>query len=521
MRLSIATKIFIAFSGVVLVFTLVIMASIWRTQKLYGQIQALNRSIVPLSLLLSDAQNDLKSFDVALSEPDPDSLERALQLARTMSLVPNRVLNKLQRAVDMTRRDPFAQLAEPERLRLAEIRTRLGRIAERAGALDEQTEQLYVLLGQRARADETAALDARILARRKTLRARTRELELALTRLRNDLRISTDLALVRANAYERSNLYALGIMSALALLVATALLGVALLTVRPINHLTEGVKRVAHGDYTPIEHQSPSILGRDELATLTDEFNSMARALVARDEALKEQQAALITSERLATVGRMTSLITHELRNPLSSIGLNAEMLSEALLELELEPARRDDFVSHLETIINEVDRLRDITEEYLVYARLPEPKLADEELVEIVEQLVDFHTWEWAQEGVDIVLDVDQRPLPLHADANQLRQALLNLVKNAVEATPPDHPVQIRLTRDGPDLLASVRDGGPGVPDELGDRIFEPFFTSKPTGTGLGLAMTRQIIEEHRGTLTYENLPEGGATFTVRLPCA
>lgn len=517
-RLSIATKILIAFCGVILVFTLVIMASIWRTQTLYSQIQALNRGIVPLSLLLSDAHNDLKSFDAALSERDPDSLTRSLQITRMMSLAPQRILTKLQRAADMTERDTFAQLAEPERLRLSEIRARLERLAAEAEQLNQQTEQFYTLLNQRSRTSRAEELDAKLAQQQSSLRANAQQLELSLTRLRNDLRIYADLALVRANEHERSNLYALGLMSAAALLAALALLTVALLTVRPLAALTEGVKRVAQGDYAPIEHSASPLPGKDEIATLTEEFNSMASALVARDAALKEQHAALLKSERLATVGRMTSLITHELRNPLSSIGLNAEMLMDTLSQLEHE--ERGELLAHLETIISEVDRLRDITEEYLVYARLPEPKFARGDLCDIVEQLVDFHSWEWEMVGVHVALDVAHEPLPIDADANQLRQAMLNLIKNAVEASHADQEVHVTLDLEGDEVVARVRDRGEGIPEELRDRILEPFFTSKAKGTGLGLAMTQQIIEEHHGSLSFSPLPEG-TEFTVRLPCA
>lgn len=521
MRLSIATKISLAFSMMVIVFTIVIMASIWRTQQLFGQIQALNQSIIPLSLILSDAQNDLKSFDVALSESEPENLRRALQLTRMMARVPQRVFTKLRKASELSDNEPLTRMAEPERLRLQDIQRKLTRIVETAATLDADTHHLQTLLQQRQQSADKLALDDAIQVQRGALRKKTQKLDLELTRVRNDLRISTDLALVRANESERTNLYALGVMSAIALLVTLTMFAVALLIVRPLGALTEGVKQIARGEYHTLENRAHGRLGRDEIATLTEEFNSMARALDARDAALREQHDALLKAERLATIGRMTSLITHELRNPLSSIGLNAEMIIAQLHELEGE--EREDALAGLETIIAEVDRLRDITEEYLVYARLPEPKLARHDLSELLEQIIDFHEWEWGQEGVEVELTLPDQPVILDADANQLRQALLNLIKNAVEASSnaEDALVEVTLTRDLDENTArvSVKDHGEGIPDDIQGRIFEPFFTSKVKGTGLGLAMTQQIVVEHHGEVSHQSNPERGTTFQITLP--
>ena len=131
----------------------------------------------------------------------------------------------------------------------------------------------------------------------------------------------------------------------------------------------------------------------------------MARRLEERDVALREQHAELLKAERLAIIGRMTSLITHELRNPLSSINLNSEMLMESLTEAGLAEADAD----MLETIMAEVDRLRDITEEYLVYTRLPSPKFEAENLVDVLQNLVDFHATEWSGKEVQVELQLEE----------------------------------------------------------------------------------------------------------------
>jgi len=521
MHLSSATKLVVAFAGVIIAFTVVVMYGIWRTQGMNEQSRALSESVIPLSLLLSDAQNDLKGFEGLLAERDPEQLQRALALASVISLAPRRVAGKAQRAVDMYDSDAFSTLAAPERMRLRDIIERLTQFSEDARGLDDRTAALVKKLDL-----DTENPD--LSSQREALYAETRALDEQLTRLRNDLGILTDLTLRRARDLERSNLYALIALSAGALVIAAALLGVALLTVRPIISLTSGVQRVARGDYDPIDPPRAIVaLGRDELADLTDEFNSMAKALQDREIRLHDQQAALLKAERLATIGRMTSLITHELRNPLSSISLNAEMLQDPLGALD-DDAEREEARAHIRTIVDEVDRLRAITEEYLVYARLPSPKLEAIDLVDTVDALVDFHDFEWSLAGVDVVFTHDEEPIALDADPNQLRQAVLNLVKNAVEATSGDDGeqeagddpprVDVRAWKEDGWAHLSVRDHGEGIPEERRERIFEPFFTSKAKGTGLGLAMTQQVAEEHGGSIELGRVTPG-TEFVLRLP--
>lgn len=517
MRLSIATKVFITFSGMVIVFAGVLIVGLFQTQRLYEQMHTLNRNIVPLSLLLSDAQNDLRSFDTALSEQDPENLKRTLQFAQLMSFVPRRFGGKLHRSMVLSNPKRFDSLDDSNLRRMQDIHDRLITIHDNAQALDKTTTVLQNAL-------DTPTFDATTLeevaTKQKQARTQVRKLDGNLSKLRNDVRILTDYSLIKTSENERANTYALTLLSIFAILLALALLGIMLLTVRPLKLLTEGAKRVAQGDYTPLAIKHASVLGKDEIATLTDEFNSMARALKERDETLKTQHDALLRAERLATIGRMTSVVTHELRNPLSSIGLNAEMLSDAINETTLHQETQQDMLDHLELIVMEVDRLRDITEEYLVYARLPSPKFSRHDLADLIEQFIDFHRMEWHTH--DILLDVKQRPLHVNIDPNQIKQALLNLIKNAVEAAPTHGPsqVDIKVWVEDEQVHIHIRDYGVGIDKPNQERIFEPFFTSKPQGTGLGLAMTLQIIESHKGTITLLDPQHGpGIIFALTFP--
>ncbi|MFP4598119.1 MAG: ATP-binding protein [Persicimonas sp.] len=518
MRLSIATKIFLAFAAVVVIFTGVLMYGSWRTQTLYGRIQQLNHTVVPISLLLSDVQTDLKSFNTVLNERDPLVLRRTLQMTRLVHFLPDRFTGTLKRAHWTARRALADEMDPSQRETVERLATKIDELRHRAVSFSERSRQFTdLVLNEPPEMDRHAYAD-RLTEMQTELRGEARGLDEDIASLRSDLRSVTDQALARANDTQRSSLYALGALSAVALLIAVALLVVVLLTVRPLTALTEAARRIGEGDYRPIEDPPKSRLGADEITLLTREFNKMVESLADRDAKLREQHQQLLKSERLATVGRMTSLITHELRNPLSSINLNSEMLQETLVERGIGTDDAE-VMPLLGTIIDEVDRLRDITEEYLVYARLPSPSLEPTDLSDIVESLIDFHLFEWVQAGVEINWQPPSESVSVMADANQLRQALLNIIKNAIEASPNGTSVDVEVFEDDGWAVVSVRDHGDGITDEEFEHIFDPFFTTKSNGTGLGLAMTQQIVEEHHGQMSVESAVGQGAAFVIKLP--
>jgi signal transduction histidine kinase len=512
MRLSIATKIFVAFTGVIVIFAAVLIFGIYRTQATYGRIQTINRSVVPLSLILSDVQTDLKSFSLVLNEKDPLVLRRTLQVTRLAPSMTDRFGSKMERASEIARVAPFDSLVGSQMESIADTPVRVEQLAADIEAFARASESFTskVLESQESPDDES------IVQMQRDLRDRARRLDERLNVLRSDLRGATDLALARATEQERQSLWALTAASGGALVIAVLLLLVVLVTIRPLAALSEAAKRIGLGDYRPIDVPEPK-LGRDEIATLTEEFNSMANSLADRDAELREQHDKLLKSERLAAIGRMTSLITHELRNPLSSINLNAEMLQDALTEESPDAAET---TALLGTIIDEVDRLRDITEEYLVYARLPSPDMTEQNLGDLVQSLVDFHMWEWGQLDIQVEVDLPDSPVVLPFDANQMRQAVLNLVKNAVEASPAGSTVVVSVRDSDAFATLEVTDEGEGIEPADLEHLFEPFFTTKKSGTGLGLAMTQQIVEEHRGRIEVES-DAGGTRFRLQIPHA
>ena len=256
--------------------------------------------------------------------------------------------------------------------------------------------------------------------------------------------------------------------------------------------------------------------GGDELALLAHEFNAMAQRLAARERELRAQGEALVRSERLAAIGRIAAQITHEIRNPLSSISLNAEELGERLRGSQ-EPGA----AALCDAIVREVDRLAVVTEEYLRYARLPKPQLVRADLNEAVRDLLDFVRPELTSAGISLEHRLAQDLPEVLADVGQIRQLLLNLIRNAREAMAGGGAVLVGTRFAEGDVFVEVRDSGPGIPPERLARIFDPFFTTKERGTGLGLALAQEIAQEHSGQLTASSIVGQGTIFTLRLPRA
>ncbi|MBI4562730.1 MAG: hypothetical protein HY724_11860 [Candidatus Rokubacteria bacterium] len=245
-----------------------------------------------------------------------------------------------------------------------------------------------------------------------------------------------------------------------------------------------------------------------------ERVNIELRAAMARLEEAKEQA---IRAERLAAAGRVSAKMAHEVRSPINAIGLNVEMLEEIVRSCP--GPMMGDAGDLLRGIRGEVGRLAGLTEEYLTFARLPRPRPEEDALNEMLGELVAFVRPEAEQRGVALKEEYDPL-IPLFSfDRDLLRRALLNLVKNAIEATPRGGEVRAATRRDGDWVEVTIADSGSGIQARHAPHLFEPFFTTKPHGTGLGLAIARQIGEEHGGALAWENHAAGGARFTLRLP--
>jgi signal transduction histidine kinase len=248
-----------------------------------------------------------------------------------------------------------------------------------------------------------------------------------------------------------------------------------------------------------------------------------------------ETEAARLTSEAelqarvgdceqrrksLAEFAQLAAHVAHEVRNPLNAIMLNGELLEEEVQRCNC--AGAGEAASLIATIQREAERLRHLTDEYLAFARPPMPSRGHQSLNAVVDELAHLIREEATRSGValDVVMS---RDCPCATfDPHQLKQAALNIVRNALQAMPGGGRLTLStaVRPDGSVTLA-VADTGPGIPEETRCRVFEPFFTSKAAGTGLGLPLAMHIVRSHDGEIEFDNRPEGGARFAIVLPAA
>lgn len=229
-------------------------------------------------------------------------------------------------------------------------------------------------------------------------------------------------------------------------------------------------------------------------------------------------------AERLAEIGSMTSGLAHEIKNPLSTIGLNAQLLGEAIDELDIGADDRAGMDKRVTLLSREVERLREILEDFLRYAGEFRLEPRDLDVSPLVEEFADFFEPQAQQQGVRLAFDAAPGARAT-ADADALKQALLNLALNAVQAmgegggtlTLRVEPVEDEDLGAGCEI--SVSDTGPGVPAEKREEIFRPYITGRRTGAGLGLAITKRIVSELGGRIWVEDNEAGGARFVMRLP--
>ena len=211
---------------------------------------------------------------------------------------------------------------------------------------------------------------------------------------------------------------------------------------------------------------------------------------------------------RLVALGQMSSVMAHELRNPLAALKGHAQLLVEALGEGTRERQKAD-------RVVGESERLVRLTNDLLDFVR--DGPLQGEE---VATSLV----LERALEGLDkdrLDLDLTLTPPAVFVDLSRIASAVSNLVRNALQATTGDERVSVRVAARGKDVVLEVRDHGAGIAPGEEERLFEPFFTTRVRGTGLGLAVARRVVEQHGGTLLGRNHPDGGAVFSVLLPGA
>jgi two-component system NtrC family sensor kinase len=277
---------------------------------------------------------------------------------------------------------------------------------------------------------------------------------------------------------------------------------------RTIKRFSTYAQRIASGDYTPI---MPARSYRDEFTELALAFNRMIQDL-------ENREAVLIQSHKMRAVGTLTAGVAHELNNPLNNITLTADMLLEDYDTLN--DAERKEMIGD---VVNEAGRSKKIISNLLDFARESGSQLEPLDLVHLLKETIDLASNQIKLSGIKIEFQTADNLPRVHGDIQQLEQVFLNLILNAIDASPKGSKIQVILVpADDPHYLAvKIIDFGSGIPRHILSSIFDPFFTTKGKGkgTGLGLSVSQGIVAKHGGRIRVSSQEGAGSSFTVTLP--
>jgi signal transduction histidine kinase len=230
-------------------------------------------------------------------------------------------------------------------------------------------------------------------------------------------------------------------------------------------------------------------------------------------------------AERMAEMGALATGLAHEIKNPLSTIGLNAQLLAEAVGDLQIDDADKASMQRRVRTLGAEAERLREILADFLDFAREIKLEPRPTDLNVVVEELADFYMPQAESQQVRLRVELAPSTLVAPIDPQLVKQAALNLLLNAVQAMGAQTTQRElilrteRRTGDEPAVALHVIDTGPGIPPETLADIFKPYYTTKPHGSGLGLPTARRIAEAHSGSLQVHTEPGRGTDFTLVFP--
>ncbi len=477
-------------------FTLVAGWSLIALRTAAQEGELLRSGYLPLSLALRDAVADQDAWNTQLNHVTTAAnpadkrvwFDAALAAGRPRTFAKLRAA--IHRAFQGGERDPSAELAR-------ELTQETADILELGSADGQSVAQLFEAL---ARGDAKLAEQ-----RRAELVTRGARIKGRLGQLEQRVQARVDAL---AGAAQRREAHAFRLLVALLMVTSLVALGSALRVRRvlaPLARVTARARAVARGE---LEVQ-PVLETADELGELAATFERMVAAIAAANE-------QLLAADRLATIGKMAAHVTHEIRNPLSSIALNVEMLEEELAE----SPERSEARALLQAIQHEIERLTALSEQYLSMARQQPPNLQEEDLAEVVREACDFMRLELKRHDVRLSLEVEP-DLPLVAlDEAQLRQVCFNLLRNARESMPEGGLIEVSVRRRGAaELVVCIADEGVGFDAQDASQLFEPFFTTKGQGTGLGLAISRQVLEAHGGGIECHARTPRGTEFCLSLP--
>lgn len=286
--------------------------------------------------------------------------------------------------------------------------------------------------------------------------------------------------------------------------------GLATRFTRPIRRLDAGIRSLSEGDLD-VEVE---VRGKDEIARLSGAFNEMTRKL----RAARERSREVVRKEKLSALGRLAAGVAHDVRNPLHSIGLTLQHLTETGRPRDAD--RAVEFDRSLEIIRGEIRRLDQLVGNFLSFATSDRNQKQEVDLAELLRETARLVAKEAEWRKVDVVVRIDESDPVVHGDGEALRSSILNLVLNSFEAMPEGGRLGLHLASGDDGVTLEVTDTGTGIPEADQDRVFDFAYTTREKGSGLGLAMVHQyVVEEHGGRVSLESRPEEGTRVRVVLP--
>jgi signal transduction histidine kinase len=281
----------------------------------------------------------------------------------------------------------------------------------------------------------------------------------------------------------------------------------------PLKTLVEGTHRISKGDFS----QTIPVRSEDEVGGLARSFNEMTRDLLETRQRMEDANRKLIQAEKLASIGRLSATIAHEIRNPLTSVKLNIQKLlqNEELGEEEKE---------HLSISQEGIGLIEKFIKELLNFTRVSDLNLERFSILQIIEESLKMLRNSFQEKKIILERSCPSDLPSVVVDGDKLRQVFLNILRNAVEAVDEGGKIGLAFSlvkeNGAKRIRIRISDNGCGIAEKDWENIFEPFFTTKPSGFGLGLSNARKIVEQHMGSIKVVKKKGKGTAFEIRIPC-
>lgn len=491
---SVAARIVLSYAVVLVVFSAASFWSVWTFRSAALEASLLRQGYLPLALSVRDLVSNQDTWNTQLNHITTagNPADKRVWFETALSIGRPKKLAEVQAAIDRAfpADEPLTAITRME------LEAELARARGLMAPDPTLVNQLFSALSRGERAEAQRLRDRLV---RRGLRVQR-----SLSSIERRLSLQIDALLEAARQREQTALLLLVLAGAFAILVGALMAVYARRVVAPLSIVTARAQAVARGQ-----------LSAERPLETNDEIGELSRTFEGMVQAIAEARERLLATERLAAIGKMAAHVTHEVRNPLSSMALNLDLLEEELSADEHE-AR-----ALVQAIGQEVARLSALSNQYLSMARRNAPELEQCDVGPIVAASAQFMRRDIERKRIDLAVALEPDLPWAEVDQGQIRQAIYNLLRNAGEAMPDGGHIWLAARAEHGEVVIEVADDGPGIPESEVDRLFDPFFTTKNHGTGLGLAVTRQIVAAHGGTLRYETRDTGGARFVIRLPAA